>query len=107
MERSFALADPLTRKITLPFRETTLPAYFTRPDHVDGPVPCMIMWNGLDSTKEHQYLSGFCHVLSDRGIATLMVDCPGSGEALHAGLTAQIETEHWAAACVAWGANRD
>ena len=101
MERSFELADPLTRKVTIPFRDTTLPAYFTRPADVDGPTPCMIMWNGLDSTKEHMYLSGFCHELARRGIATLMVDCPGSGEALRLqGLTAQIATEEWAAACV-------
>ena len=30
MEQSFELADPLTRKVTIPFRDTTLPAYFTR-----------------------------------------------------------------------------
>ena len=101
MERSFELADPLTVKVTIPFRDTTLPAYFTRPTDVDGRTPCMIMWNGLDSTKEHMYLSGFCHELARRGIATLMVDCPGSGEALRLqGLTAQIATEEWAAACV-------
>lgn len=101
MDRSFALADPLTVRVTIPFRDTTLPAYFTRPANTDGPTPCMIMWNGLDSTKEHMYLSGFCHELAERGIATLMVDCPGSGEALRLqGLTSEIESEQWAAACV-------
>ena len=61
----------------------------------------MIMWNGLDSTKEHLYLSGPRAELAARGIATLMVDCPGSGEALRLqGLTARIDTEAWAAACV-------
>ncbi len=100
MQQSFDLVDPNTVRVSIPFRDTTLPAYFTRPD-VAGPVPCMIVWNGLDSTKEHMYLSGFAHELAERGIATLMVDCPGSGEALRLqGLTAQIETEEWAAACV-------
>ena len=61
----------------------------------------MIMWNGLDSTKEHMYTSSWCQELAARGISTLMVDCPGSGEALRLrGLTARVETEHWAAACV-------
>ena len=61
----------------------------------------MIMWNGLDSTKEHMYSSGFPHELAARGISTLMVDCPGSGEALRLqGLTARIDTEAWASACV-------
>jgi dipeptidyl aminopeptidase/acylaminoacyl peptidase len=59
------------------------------------------MWNGLDSTKEHMYGSGFPRELAARGISTLMVDCPGSGEALRLhGLTARVETEDWAAACV-------
>ncbi|WP_405181065.1 alpha/beta fold hydrolase [Nocardia sp. NBC_01377] len=100
VQRCFDLVDPQTSRVAIPFRDTTLPAYFTRPD-IDGPVPCMIMWNGLDSTKEHMYLSGFAKKLAHRGIATLMVDCPGSGEALRLqGLTAQIDTEEWAAACV-------
>lgn len=101
MERSFELNDPLTRRVTIPFGDTTLPAYYTKPVDVDGPMPVMIMWNGLDSTKEHQYLSGHNHELAARGIATLMVDCPGSGEALRKqGLTAQSNTEEWAAACI-------
>lgn len=101
MERSFDLADPLTRRVAIPYRDTTLPAYFTRPRGTDGATPCMILWNGLDSTKEHQYMSGFAHEMAERGIATLMVDCPGSGEALRLqGLTSQIESEEWASACV-------
>lgn len=104
LERSFALADPATRRVLIPFRGTTLPAYLTMPtaaQRAGGRVPCMIMWNGLDSTKEHMYLSDHSHELAARGIATLMVDCPGSGEALRLqGLTAQIATEEWATACV-------
>ena len=42
----------------------------------------MIVWNGLDSTKEMMVGSGIHHELAARGISTLMVDCPGSGEAL-------------------------
>jgi dienelactone hydrolase len=101
MGQSFELADPNTVKVAIPFRDTTLPAYLTRPADAVDHTPCVVMWNGLDSTKEHQYLSGFNHELAQRGIATLMVDCPGSGEALRLqGLTSQLETEEWAAACV-------
>jgi dienelactone hydrolase len=102
MQRSFTLNDPATERVAIPYEGTELPAYFTRAlaSH-DGPVPVMILWNGLDSTKEHQYLSGFAQELAARGISTLMVDCPGSGEALRlGGLTARIDTEQWAAACV-------
>jgi dienelactone hydrolase len=104
LERSFALIDPATSRVRIPYEGTTLPAYFHdaahgRPDA--APAPVVIMWNGLDSTKEHMYAAGFQNELAARGISTLMVDCPGSGEALRLqGLTARIDTEAWAAACV-------
>ncbi|NED69775.1 alpha/beta fold hydrolase, partial [Streptomyces sp. SID10244] len=53
------------------------------------------------STKEHMYVSEHNQELAARGIATLMVDTPGSGEALRKqGLTSQVNTEEWAAACI-------
>ena len=109
MQRSFELSDPRTSRVAVPYQGTTLPAYFTRADAaVSGPAPVMILWNGLDSTKEHQYLSGFGAELAARGISTLMVDCPGSGEALRlGGLTARVDTEAWAAVCVDYLLGRD
>lgn len=107
LAKSIALADPATTRVEVPYAGTSLPAYFR--DASSGgsgsgggrTVPCVIMWNGLDSAKEHMYLSGFAEELAARGISTLMVDCPGSGEALRLrGMTARIDTEAWAAACV-------
>ncbi|HYN93490.1 MAG TPA: alpha/beta fold hydrolase [Pilimelia sp.] len=101
MQKSFELLDPATTRVAVPFEGSMLPAYFTDASCGGGRAPCMVMWNGLDSTKEHMYLSGFATELAARGISTLMVDCPGSGEALRfLGLTARVETEDWAAACV-------
>ena len=104
LAKSMTLADPATTRVEVPYEGTSLPAYFRNasPDSQPGqPVPCVILWNGLDSTKEHMYLSGFADELAARGVSTLMVDCPGSGEALRLrGLTARIDTEAWAAACV-------
>lgn len=105
--RSLELVDPATTKVEVPYAEdgveTSLPAYFCNAS-VDGtPAPVMILWNGLDSTKEMMVGSGFHRELAARGISTLMVDCPGSGEALRLrGLTARVDTEVWAAACVDW-----
>jgi hypothetical protein len=101
-QRIFDLIDQRTVRVAVPFRDTFLPAYFTQAPAADrGPVPVVILWNGLDSTKEHMYASGFSQELAARGISTLMVDCPGSGEALRVGgLRAQIDTEEWATACV-------
>jgi dienelactone hydrolase len=101
LARSFELLDPRTTRVELPFEGTALPAYFTDASTDGEPAPVMVMWNGLDSTKEHMYTSGFPAELAARGISTLMVDCPGSGEALRfQGLTSRVATEGWAAACV-------
>lgn len=100
-QKAFELLDPATTRVEVPFEGSSLPAYFMDASRGGDPVPVMVMWNGLDSTKEHMYASGFPTELSARGISTLMVDCPGSGEALRMrGLTARITTEDWAAACV-------
>ena len=105
--RSFDLIDPTTTKVEVPYTEngvaTSLPAYFCNASSDGAPAPVMILWNGLDSTKEMMVGSGFHREMAARGISTLMVDCPGSGEALRLrGLTARVDTEVWAAACVDW-----
>lgn len=90
---------PLTR-VEIPYEGASLPGYFYRAPG-DGPHPVVIQWNGLDSTKEMMYYSGFPRMLAERGISTLMMDTPGSGEALRLrGLTARHDTEAWATATV-------
>jgi len=97
-QKTFDLASPQVSRVEIPYEGTTLPAYFSP---AGDRAPVMILWNGLDSTKEHMYSSGHWAELAARGISCLMVDCPGSGEALRLqGLTASIETEGWASACV-------
>lgn len=107
-QRTFDLIDPATIRVAIDYEGTTLPAYFHPVQRDDGRrAPVMIMFNGLDSTKEHMYISDFWAEMQARGIATLMVDTPGSGEALRLqGLTARIDTEAWAAACIDWLARR-
>ena len=108
-QRAIARKDPRLSRVTVPYEGITLPAYFSQaPAAESGPTPVMIMWNGLDSTKEHMYSSGHWAELAARGISALMVDCPGSGEALRLqGLTARVDTEAWAAACVDYLLTRD
>ncbi|MGO4691259.1 alpha/beta hydrolase family protein [Glaciibacter sp. 2TAF33] len=92
---------PLTR-VEVPYEGSSLPGYFYRAPG-DGPHPVIIQWNGLDSTKEMMFYSGFPKMLAERGISTLMIDTPGSGEALRLrGLTARYDTEVWAAAIIDW-----
>ena len=97
-----ALANVPMVKVEIPYEGKHLPGYLYRAESHDGkPTPIVIQWNGLDSTKEMMYYSQFPQMLAKRGISTLMVDTPGSGEALRLrGLTARYDTEAWAAACV-------
>jgi pimeloyl-ACP methyl ester carboxylesterase len=103
-QKAFDLHSPRVSRVDVPYEGTTLPAYFSAaPATDDGPAPVMILVNGLDSTKEHMYSSGHWEELAARGISCLMLDQPGTGEALRLqGLTARIDTEAWAGAAVDW-----
>ncbi|WP_430336171.1 alpha/beta hydrolase family protein [Rhodococcus sp. ACT016] len=102
--RSFSqyleLTEQPTERVEIPFGEGSFPGLLMRAD-TTTPAPCVIFFNGLDSTKEQFYGSGTAQELRRRGISTLMVDAPGSGEALRLrNMTAIPESERWAAACI-------
>ncbi|WP_448608371.1 alpha/beta hydrolase family protein [Geodermatophilus sp. URMC 60] len=103
-QKAFDLHSPRVQRVEIPYEGTTLPAYFSAaPAADDGPVPVVVLVNGLDSTKEHQYASAHWEELAARGISCLMLDQPGTGEALRLqGLPARIDTEVWAGAAVDW-----
>lgn len=80
----------------------TMPALFTRAPG-PGPSPAVVYCNGLDSCKELLYWSGLPQALAKRGISTLCVDQPGSGEALRLqGLPVDPHSESWASPAVDW-----
>jgi pimeloyl-ACP methyl ester carboxylesterase len=108
-QKAFELHSPRVSRVEIPYEGTTLPAYFSAaPATEDGPAPVMVLVNGLDSTKEHMYSSGHWEELAARGISCLMLDQPGTGEALRLqGLPARIDTEVWAGAAVDWLEQRD
>jgi dienelactone hydrolase len=108
-QKAFDLKDPRVSRVAIPYEGTTLPAYFSAaPATGQGPLPVIVLVNGLDSTKEHMYSSGHWEELAARGISCLMLDQPGTGEALRLqGLTARIDAEAWAGAAVDWLLTRD
>jgi len=106
-QKAFDTHSPSVSRVAVPYEGTTLPAYFSAAPG-DGPKPVIVLVNGLDSTKEHMYASNFWEELAARGISCLMLDQPGTGEALRLqGLTARIDTEAWAGAAVDWLETRD
>jgi alpha-beta hydrolase superfamily lysophospholipase len=106
MLRSFAryleLGEQPAERVEIPFAGKTLAGIFIpAAAPATGRAPCICFFNGLDSTKEMIYGSRIGHELARRGIATLIVDQPGVGEALRLqGLHAVVESEIWAGASV-------
>jgi len=84
--------------VEIPYNETSFPALFVKaPSSTGGPTPAVVSCNGLDSMKEQIFGNGFAQALARRGVSTLLVDQPGTGEALRLrGLHGTHESERWA-----------
>lgn len=87
--------DPVTR-VTTEYEGKEITGLFHKAP-VDGPAPCVLYCNGLDSMKEMLWMGGFPYAMAKRGIHTLCIDQPGTGEALRLqGLPATPYAEKWA-----------
>lgn len=90
-------------RVEIPYRGKLLPALLTRAEGVSGAAPCVLYVNGLDSCKELLYWSWLPRELARRGVSTLSVDQPGTGEALRLQqLPATHASEEWASVCYEW-----
>ncbi len=95
-------------RVEIPYEHAHFPALFVRAQGTSGPAPCVLYMNGLDSCKEMLYWSGLAQALAARGISTLCVDQPGTGEAIRLhGFCVTHESERWASRCYDWLAARD
>jgi dipeptidyl aminopeptidase/acylaminoacyl peptidase len=105
--RGTQFARDTVERVEIPYQGKALAALLTRAPG-DGPKPVVVYCNGLDSTKELLYFSWLPHALARRGISTLCVDQPGTGEALRLhDIPATHESEAWASAWVDWLETRD
>ncbi|OYX61864.1 MAG: alpha/beta hydrolase [Sphingomonadales bacterium 32-64-17] len=101
-DRSTALGRINRERVEIPLAHGTMPALYTRAAG-PGPHPVMVYCNGLDSCKELLYWSRLPEALARRGVSTLCVDQPGSGEALRLqGLPVDPHSESWASRAVDW-----
>jgi pimeloyl-ACP methyl ester carboxylesterase len=69
---------PEVRKISLPWRTRSLPAYLAVPQSGERPFPLLVLLNGATTCKEELLL--WALPLLDQGIAVMPVDWPGTGE---------------------------
>ena len=101
-DRSTALGKINRERVEVPLAKGTMPALYTRAPG-DGPHPVVVYCNGLDSCKELLYWSRLPEALARRGVSTLCVDQPGSGEALRLqNLPVDPHSESWASKAVDW-----
>ena len=101
-DRSTVLGGLNRARVEIPLERGTMPALYTRAPGA-GPRPVVVYCNGLDSCKELLYWSGLPEALARRGVSTLSVDQPGTGEALRLQqLPATPHSEQWASKAVDW-----
>ncbi|MGI3166343.1 alpha/beta hydrolase family protein [Pseudooceanicola sp. 200-1SW] len=95
-------------RVEIPYGDKVISAYYTPAQGVEGPAPAVVYLNGLDSCKELLYWSFLPHELAKRGIASLCVDQPGTGESLRLqDLPAHYDSEKWGTPIYEWLAARD
>ncbi len=100
--RAITLGTVDGTRVEIPLEHGMMPALWTHAPG-DGPKPAVVYCNGLDSNKELLYWSRLPQALARRGISTLCVDQPGTGEALRLqNLPATPYSEQWASKAVDW-----
>jgi dienelactone hydrolase len=101
--RGIRLSKENCERVEIPYEGKLISGLYVRAEGVDGPAPVLVQLNGLDSTKEMKYRVGLPAWLAKRGVSSLVIDQPGTGEALRLhGMTARFDTEHWASRVVDW-----
>ncbi|NIA52364.1 prolyl oligopeptidase family serine peptidase [Massilia sp. TW-1] len=101
--RGVKLTGENCERVEIPYGDAHLYGLYVRAENVDGPAPILVQVNGLDSTKEMKYRVGLPAWLATRGVSSLVIDQPGTGEALRLqGMHAVYDSERWASKVVDW-----
>jgi dienelactone hydrolase len=96
-----ALSGSNIEIVDVPFEGSALPGYFVPAQNArHGRAPCVVFFDGLDVTKEIQFLRGVPD-LARRGISVLVMDGPGTGEAIRfRGMVLRHDYEKAGSACI-------
>jgi dienelactone hydrolase len=83
--RHAALTDVKIEIVSVPYQGSSLPGYFVHAQNArSARAPCVVFFDGLDVTKEIQFVRGVPDLVK-RGISCLVMDGPGTGEAIRFG----------------------
>lgn len=101
--RGLKLSGENCERVEIPYGDAHISGLYVRAEGVEGAAPILVQVNGLDSTKEMKYRVGLPAWLAKRGISSLVIDQPGTGEALRLhGMHAVYDSERWASKVVDW-----
>ncbi len=107
-DKGIKLAGENCERVEIPYEGKHISGLLVQAENTSGPAPLLVQVNGLDSTKEMKYRVGLPVWLAKRGVSSLIIDQPGTGEALRLqNLTARYDSEHWASPVVDWLEARD
>lgn len=110
-DKGVALRGDNCERVCIPYGDAHLSGLLVKAPGVPGVgarSPLLVQVNGLDSTKEMKYFVGLPAWLAERGVSSLIVDQPGTGEALRLhGMHAMYNAEAWASKIVDWLETRD
>lgn len=106
--RGIELSGENCERVEIPYEGKVISGLFVRAEGVTGPAPLLVQLNGLDSTKEMKYRVGLPMWLARRGVSSLVIDQPGTGEALRLhDLKARYDAEHWGSRVFDWLETRE
>lgn len=106
--RHAALTDLRIEIVEVPFVDGSLPGYFVHAQNAKSEkTPCVVFFDGLDVTKEIQFMRGVPDLVK-RGISVLVMDGPGTGEAIRFRKHyLRHDYEVAGSACIDWLGKRD
>jgi dienelactone hydrolase len=101
--RHAALTDVKIEIVEVPYEGGSLPGYFVHAQNAKSKKPpCVVFFDGLDVTKEIQYVRGVPDLVK-RGMSCLIMDAPGTGEAIRfRNYYLRHDYEVAGSACVDW-----
>ena len=99
--RHAALTDLKIEIVEVPYESGSLPGYFVHAQNTKSKrAPCVVFFDGLDVTKEIQFVRGVSDLIK-RGISCLVMDGPGTGEAIRfRGYVLRHDYEAAGSACI-------
>jgi dipeptidyl aminopeptidase/acylaminoacyl peptidase len=107
-QRGLQLSKANATRVEIPYGDAHISGLYVRAEGVEGNAPLLVQVNGLDSTKEMKYFVGLPRWLAQRGVSSLVIDQPGTGEALRLhDMKAVYNSEQWASKVFDWLLTQD